>query len=1227
MFAANSIRYRLILVFLVVISLGLCTFGAWNYHGSKTDREQELNNQLEAAGQRLATSLQVAIRESNQDQIALIVRAEMASADISGIGVRYGQNRFYGLQKQGSALVPLSQPPAVPPADILKTLKLQKRDDDSVKELGEVRIYATRARIDAGLKREFYRLLTQSVAVNLLAVLALYLSLSITVLKPLRQIRDALMHIAAGDANLGLRLPDNQTREFAEVSASFNAFVAKLERVMGGSIDAVHASIKDISSGNLDTPIDLSGGDRDSILGRLAVMRDSLKLIQENEKKAAADLLRANDLANQALALTQSGPWHAHGDDLTYVYSSARTAELLGEEPRPPDWKYLGETELWSRMEEADPALAALARQNFRDALSGRVPVFDAVYQYRRPADGRVIWVHTLGHVERGADGRAVAIFGMSQDITAIKEAEIAITLAKQAAEEANRAKSDFLANMSHEIHTPMNAIIGMSTLALNTDLDPKQKNYVEKVHLSAHNLLGIINDILDFSKIEAGKMDMEVTGFQLDDVLENLANLLGSRADDKGVEFLFDVDPQIPTALVGDPLRLGQVLLNLAGNALKFTAAGEIVVGVKLAEAGSEQEAEDDRKVMLHFWVRDTGIGLSPEQIGKLFKAFTQADSSTSRKYGGTGLGLTICKTLTGLMGGRLWVESLPGVGSTFHFTAQFERQVEQDFERRKARRPDFQQNRVLVVDDNESARMILTHMSAAFGLQVDSTDNGGSAVALSVQAREGGRPYDMILLDWMMPELDGIATVKRLQAQHGVELPKVVMVTAYGRTEALLAAQASGVGIQCVLTKPVTASTLYETISRVIGNEAFVEKARQVVRRESVRENTSRLRGLKLLLVEDNQINQEVATDLLSHAGIEVAVANNGQEAIDQLALHSFDAVLMDCQMPVMDGYTATSILRQNPLFADLPIIAMTANAMSSDRERVLAVGMNDHITKPLDVTAMFATIAKWVTPRFSPPRQPDLMETGSGEGGAAAAGVASALSARRTTSAGPTPAEAMADLPGIQVRAGLRVMSGNVPFYRRMLKKFAASERDFFAGFRAALQSGDASAATRAAHTLKGLAGNLGAKNLQEQAGALERACMAEPRDKAAMAVIVPLVDVVAAELALVVAGIDKLMVVPPEQTAAAPAAAPAAGDPVRDVADLSTAERQALTRLLAELATLIDNSDADAIDKAAECVEQLKGTSLRAMTHALGMALQEYDFEKAADSLALMRRALA
>ena len=521
-----------------------------------------------------------------------------------------------------------------------------------------------------------------------------------------------------------------------------------------------------------------------------------------------------------------------------------------------------------------------------------------------------------------------------------------------------------------------------------------------------------------------------------------------------------------------------------------------------------------------------------------------------------------------------------------------------------------------MLVVDDNDSAREILRNMSAAFGLQVDVTDNGGSAVALTVLAQEKKQPYDMILLDWMMPEIDGIATLKRMQAQAGLALPKVVMVTAYGRSEALQAAHHSGVGIHGVLTKPVTASTLYETFSKVIGSAPLVKQTRQVVQRESIRASASKLRGLKLLLVEDNEINQELAIDLLQNAGVEVVLANNGQEAIDILAQQTVDAVLMDCQMPVMDGYTATAILRRDPRFATLPIIAMTANAMSQDRERVLAVGMNDHITKPLDVAMMFTTIAKWVSPRTDLALAPALPLPEPMV-------VPSALEARRARApdgGSPLPG-GMPELPGVQVRAGLRVMSGSVPFYQRMLRKFADSERDFGLGIGAALAQSDLPLATRMAHTLKGLAGNLGARELQQAADRLETACMAEPRDAGAIAA---LLAPVIAELARVVEGIDRLLPMPDDVGVPG---VPSADAPVPEpVADVAPALRLALLANLDALAVLIDNSDADAIEKADECLALLKGNALRPMAHAATLALQSYDFEKAADTLASLRQAL-
>jgi PAS domain S-box-containing protein len=670
--------------------------------------------------------------------------------------------------------------------------------------------------------------------------------------------------------------------------------------------------------------------------------------------------------------------------------------------------------------------------------------------------DASVSVVETIKAALLNSDGHVAGTVGIARDISARKQGE-ADREARQVAELSSRAKSEFLANMSHEIRTPMNAILGMSYLALQSDLNPQQYNYIQRVHASAEALLGVINDILDFSKIEAGKLDMESIPFGLEDVLDNVVNVLSMKADEKGLELLLDMPLQLPPALVGDPSRLSQVLLNLGNNAVKFTHSGEIVVAVQVLEQGGAS-------ARLRFEVRDTGIGMSADQQQRLFQPFTQADASTSRRYGGTGLGLAISQHLVHLMGGELAAESAPGVGSRFHFELRFGLQPSAAAKALPGSDDGLVGTRVLVVDDNAAARELLIAMSQALGLRVDAATSGEEALVRVGLADAGGKPYQLLLLDWKMPGMDGVACAQALVERAALRhpAPVVIMATAFGREEVRQRLAERRLRVGALLTKPVTPSTLLDACATALGRAPLVA-TRSARREEAMVDHRAALAGARVLLVEDNVFNQELAVDLLRRAGVAVSVAGDGQQALDALARERFDAVLMDCQMPVMDGYAATRALRLQPALRTLPVIAMTANAMVGDREAVLAAGMNDHIAKPIVIDEMFATLAKWVKPT------------------------------RSVAAGGDRPGSDAIRAPnGIDTRGGLDNVGGDDALYRRMLGLFRDSETDFVQRFHAARAAGDISTAMRAAHDLKSEAGTLGMRALGEAAAALERAC---------------------------------------------------------------------------------------------------------------------------------------
>jgi two-component system sensor histidine kinase/response regulator len=780
--------------------------------------------------------------------------------------------------------------------------------------------------------------------------------------------------------------------------------------------------------------------------------------------------------------------------------------------------------------------------------------------------DGRVLWVYNRGRCVLDASGKPQYLTGVITDITDLKRLTEELAQARDQAEEATLMKSMFLANMSHEIRTPMNAIIGMAHLALKTELTAKQRDYVGKVHGAGISLLGIINDILDFSKIEAGKLSVETTDFRLDEMLTSVVNLTGQKAHEKGLEFLIDAPSSVPQNLRGDPLRLSQILTNLLSNSIKFTERGEVRLSVELVgQAGDGLE--------LKFCVRDTGIGMTPEQAAKLFQPFTQADMSTTRKHGGTGLGLTISLRLVELMGGRIWLESEAGAGSSFYFTVKLGIGAEKGAGRIIPAVLD--RLKVLVVDDNSAAREIMVDSLASVVRKVDAVSSGPEAIA-AVTEQDTGEPYDVVFMDWRMPGMDGMQATRLIKGNRSLhKQPSVVIVTAFGREE--VREEAESINVNDFLVKPVTKSMLVDSLMNVFapgaGTSGEVGSA--------VQSQGPSLQGARILLAEDNEINQQIAVELLEGVGASVDVANNGREAVERLfgAERPYSFVLMDLQMPEMDGYQATAKIRSDMRFDKLPIIAMTAHATIEERQRCLASGMNDHISKPIDPVAMYDTLGRYFRP----------------EAAAAAAPPPVAACASAAPPGGQLPV-----VEGVDTADGLRRVAGNAKLYVSLLRRFAGQQADTAAQIEQSLAASDAPTAERLAHTLKGVAGNIGAAEMQARAGAVEAAI----RGGLAGDAVAALLDEMRQTLDALVAAI----------TAALPAeeSAPVAGGEV---------DWAAARPLLARLEALLAEDDAEASDLFSESGETLRA-ALGAAAGKIEQSLRDYDFETA---LSLLRGA--
>ncbi len=759
------------------------------------------------------------------------------------------------------------------------------------------------------------------------------------------------------------------------------------------------------------------------------------------QQKQRAELAAARDQLLLAADTAELGIWHWNLLNGA-VQWNARMFDIY-RQPTPLIDQGLSFEHWRSRVhpEDLGPTLAS-----FDEMIAGRavgIPKFRIVLP-----DGQIRHIQTRAKAERDVHGKAIAITGINQDVTDQQELELRLRGANEQSEAASAAKSSFLANMSHEIRTPMNAVLGMLHLVQLTTLNPRQLDYVSKAEIAAKSLLGLLNDILDYSKIEAGKLQLENHAFELELLMRDLGVVLSGNQGQKEVEVLFDIDAEVPTWLIGDSLRLQQVLVNLAGNALKFTSQGQVVVSVELL-------AREEAAVRIRVSITDSGIGISADQLERIFEGFSQAEASTTRRFGGSGLGLAICKRLIRLMGGDLKVESAIGVGSRFWFDLTFGVDAGQPIEGEGSITD--QSIRLLVVDDNPLAGELLMRTAISLGWEADYVSGGVAAVNRIGETLNEPERYDAVVMDWRMPDLDGLNAAKLIRGMRGQGRPPVVvMITAYGREVLANAHADENAPFAGFLTKPVTPKQFAQAVRKALRDPGGQDEDSPV----SMHKRSHRLAGLKLLVVEDNALNRQVAGGLLRAEGGEVLLAENGLEGVDQVVggANSFDAVLMDIQMPDIDGFEATRRIRSDPRFTALPIIAMTANASHADREACLKAGMNDHVGKPIDLDVLVSTILKQVggiKGRFSLPQGQGKEHDGL-----------------------------------IEARASIvERFGGNLELIERVLEGFDVEVDKLLARLKEQVATSNFTGAAAVAHTIKGSAGTVGARLLSMRAGQLE------------------------------------------------------------------------------------------------------------------------------------------
>jgi PAS domain S-box-containing protein len=1128
----------------IVLAVALST-GVYTTYVMQTLRE-EASTRLQERVERQASVLSQALARPLFD-----INSAAVSSVVDSLGATPEVLMLHVLAPNGAVLAALGGADDEPGA-IRVSRGISYHDGNRNYKVGSIELAFSRRQIDEDLRRQMVQTVLANVLLTL-AIVACVLLVGRRMTQPFADIQEALEKLARGETDIYLS-GIGRRDQIGRLSSAVRSFrdtlnrLRRAEQVTSGLLREKSVIEQQLRELNEDL--------EQKIAARTRELLDSIRVARDSQEKLQAIVDTALDAVVRMDRQGRIVGWNTQAEK---IFGWSRD-EVLGLD--------LDQCIVPERHRAAHRnGLARFERTGVGAVLDSRIET----YALRR--DGVEFPIELAITRVQLADSEDYEFCSFIRDISERREREQSLVAANVRAEAANVAKSEFLANMSHEIRTPMSAIIGMAYLALRTELSPKQHDYVGKIHRAALSLLGIINDILDFSKIEAGKLEVEHIPFCLDDVLANVASVTGQKAADKQLEYLFHVPHSIPRMLVGDPLRLGQVLINLVNNAVKFTPAGELELSCMRLDSGAAHAMQGDR-VRLRFSVRDTGIGMNEQQQGKLFRAFHQANGSTTREYGGTGLGLSISQQLVGLMGGRIMVKSSPGKGATFHFDLEFPLSGEP--ERVAVAPPELDGARLLLVDDSEVAREIMCEALLALPLRVDTAASGLEAEAALLAADAGGDPYRVVLTDWQMPGMDGITLARRIAGNPALRHPpSVVLATAFGREE--VQQEAESAGIRGFLCKPIGQSALVDTLVALFAPPR-AQNARS--RCEDSGDCVARV-----LLVEDNLVNQQIALELLQAQNIAVAVAATGREALDMLMAggpEAYDLVLMDLEMPQLDGHAATVELRKDARFDKLPVIAMTAHALAEIRERCLREGMQDYVSKPVEPEKLYATLARWIGAQLPPPLPPHLSHALASE-----------------VSDGPA-LPGLSSLSGIDSAFGLRHVAGNTALYVQLLDRFRATQRDAGNLIRTDFEAGHRMEAASRAHTLRGVAGNIGARELQTLAQAVEEGLSMASSDRARMAAGVRALQ---AAVDATMHSLDSYFASHAARAPAAPAQALDAGTPADAL------------RAVAQLEQLLAEFSGDATDYFETVRAQLAGVLEPQVLARLEQHLSRYEFEEA------------